>query len=70
MVERSRKRVWSGKHGKWVWAGHAWTCPLCKEVHGGSMQDKAVPKGEKVCNSHTLSEFKHLPKKLWPGWAR
>jgi hypothetical protein len=62
-----KKRVWSGRHNKWVFCGYRYHCPICDDEHGGQLNYPV--KGDRVCPSHPRFEFKHLPKKLWPSWA-
>jgi hypothetical protein len=63
-----RKRVWSGRHNKVVFASYRYSCPLCKDEHGGEPGDHV--KGERVCAKHLRTEYYHLPKKFWPREAR
>jgi hypothetical protein len=42
-----RKRVWSGRHKKWVFAAYRYYCPKCKLEHGGEPGDEV--KGERLC---------------------
>jgi len=66
-----RKRVWSGRHNKWVFASNRYLCPICKMTWGGGEDPDNEPiTGERVCNGHELEQFKHLPKKVWPRWAK
>ena len=63
-----KKRVWNGRHSKWVYCGYRYICPLCGDKHGGR---RGYPiKGSRICPSHIRSEFKDLPKKLWPSWVK
>lgn len=47
---RVRRRVWSGRVGKWVFATmYRYFCPVCQEWWGYS---KGEPRGIKRCEAH------------------